>query len=246
MKYNTLRQLIRKVTPDADGDADGNPSDVTLPNSFDFNYKYDNNGNLRFVLDPNRYEDSQFIYYKYDAVNRIVETGITGATSFGSADPNILDFPTDSDPKDVKLVYIYDQEPPYGDTDELVWVDATDPGDLNNLKGRLVAVACKKDTFPYLFGYTSFSYDNNGNIEWIAQDPPGAELGVKKIIYLRFLPTYMRACASLCVQYSFRFSVLGSGRCLKASGSLHFFTIQCLFLSPYVLRFQSPFLHRVR
>lgn len=58
--YNTMGKLMRKSNRD-EGE------------SF---FKYDNNGNLRFKRDANQDSLNSFIYYKYDALDRLLEEGV--------------------------------------------------------------------------------------------------------------------------------------------------------------------------
>ena len=159
MKYNTLGQLIEKNTPDADAQSEP-----------DFKYNYDNNGNLRFIQDAN----GQIVYQKYDPFNRVIESGKFFGT-FSETEPNTPAFPTTN--HSVEIQYVYDQEPPWGID---LW-----PSDplwfFHNLKGRLVAVQYRK-TGSTSFGRTYYSYDNQGNVEWIKQDIPGVT-DIKTIQY---------------------------------------------------------------
>ncbi len=168
MKYNTLGQLVAKVTPDADGDGDGDPTDESIStDNFDYQYKYDNNGNIRFT----KTAKGEFIYNKYDVFNRLVETGVyEGSTTFDNANASTsgepqTDFPTLD--KSVKIIYQYDQEPS--------WNDGTWPAEpqspmwfFNNLKGKVSAVKYMTDGW----AYTYYSYDKEGRIEWIRHSLP--------------------------------------------------------------------------
>jgi len=175
MKYNTLGQLIEKETPDA-GTA---------------KYKYDNNDNLRFIQDQlHDNGGNDLVFYKYDEMNSIISIGeattdatipvwneLDGNTSYINGNYN---FESESaHPDNFKIINRYDSEPTYGSG---FWADAVDPGDFRNVLGRLTATAYF-DENTNNWGYTYYSYDNHGNIEWIVQDLPGEELGIKKISY---------------------------------------------------------------
>ena len=171
MQYNTLGQLLAKVTPDADGDGDGDPTDESIStDNFDYEYKYDNNGNIRFT----KTAKGEFVYNKYDAFNRLVETGLyEGTTTFDNADASTTgdaqtDFPTSD--KSVKVIYLYDQEPS--------WNDGTWPAEpqnpvwlFNNLRGKVSAVKYMADGW----AYTYYSYDEEGRIEWVRHNLPGLD-----------------------------------------------------------------------
>ena len=177
MNYNTLSQLVEKSTPDAEASSGA-----------DFKYRYDGNGNLRFFSDPIRKQNSSFIYYKYDALDRMIETGwykVNGQNTFESVSTQTSgapgnDFPGSSDNyKTIMARYVFDQEPAWG-TDG--W--PTDPTWFpTNLKGRLTAVQYKNENISG-YGFTYYSYDNDGNIEWTKQQLPGYSIkNVKTIQY---------------------------------------------------------------
>ena len=183
MYYNTLSQITSKQTPDADT----------------VKYKYDNNGNLRFVQDQlHDNGGNDLIFYKYDAFNRVTLIGEATADAtipaWNELDGNITyDGIDNGDPQKnfeneeehitdyVKIKYAYDCEPPYGDSNT-PWANAIDPGELNNITGRMAAVAYRyRNTQDW--GYTYYSYDTRGNIEWLKQALPVDDIGVKTVAY---------------------------------------------------------------
>ena len=96
-EYNTLGQLTEKTTPDTDSSTE---------------YAYDAGGNPRFVNDPNHTTrtGSGFLYSKYDAYSRLIETGVyTGSTSFSTAASTYADqdWPTGTDREEV-VEYVFD------------------------------------------------------------------------------------------------------------------------------------------
>ena len=97
--YDQRGRLIAKTTPDASGDGDSDPAEENGTSTFDYRYKYDNSGNLRFLEDPNQRDTGNFIYYKYDEHNRLIEEGMyTGTTTFDTAGSTYVDvenWPTD-------------------------------------------------------------------------------------------------------------------------------------------------------
>ena len=104
-KYDHLGRMIGKTTPDADGDGTGGPSNEGENDASDYRYKYDLKGNLRFVQDPNRKNSGgQYLYYKYDDLNRLIEAGVyQGTWSFDLADPE-ADWPDNQTSGKVKKV----------------------------------------------------------------------------------------------------------------------------------------------
>lgn len=157
--YNTLGQLTRKDTPDAEGGSSG-----------DFRYAYDTRGNLRFTEDPNHLvrPGSGFLYTKYDLFNRPIEEGVyTGSTSFNTARD------TEADDEDWPLQnraevvhYVYDN---YNLTcthyaDQGITPCPTVPSGLNidNPKGNLTQVIAEGSYYWYF-------YDAEGRIEALYQ-----------------------------------------------------------------------------
>lgn len=176
MHYNTLGNLIKITTPDAGT----------------VKYKYDAAGNVRFEQDSVHSENGKdLIFHIYDELDRLLITGeacadscipewftLDGNTDYrddGTCD--FEDFSTDS--TQYYVVNTYDTEPSYGST---VWSDAQDPGDLNNLKGRLSATAYYNNDDD-CWGYTFYSYNDRGDIDKIIQHLPADEIGVKTIEY---------------------------------------------------------------
>ncbi len=178
MTYNSIGQMLTKSSPDAGL----------------VEYKYDNNGNLRFIRDAvhrSTTDLDRFVFNIYDELNRLIITGETTNTSYTpdwtelNGNNDYIDGANDFENFDTpgttyQIVNCYDEAPDYGS--EGVWKDALDRGTLNNLKGRLAATAYY-DKVSGKYGYTYYSYNNDGNIESQYQDLPGNELGCKKINY---------------------------------------------------------------
>lgn len=141
--YNTLSQLISKSTPDAAA----------------VEYKYDKNGNLRFVKDGKGSDgNTYFIYYKYDAFNRKIEEGTMAnpSTNFNQANADNASYPTSN--HTVKVKYHYD-------------FAGYNPGmPQKNLAGRMDAIEYLSERFTQSTapkGYIFYSYDDRGRVEWI-------------------------------------------------------------------------------
>lgn len=183
-EYNTVGQLIKKYSSDADS----------------VRYKYDDNGNLRFMQDGN-YQDGgdDLVFYQYDELNRLITVGDATSDHYiprwkDSLDANITydgtvsghpewDFELAASDGNTKYYVkrVYDAEPPYQQANS-PWAEATDPGNLTNLTGRLAADACY-DLISGHWSYTYYSYDSYGNIEWIKYDFPGSDIGIKTLAY---------------------------------------------------------------
>lgn len=143
MTYNTLSQLTSRKTPDAGTT----------------NYLYDKKGNLRFVKDAKGTAGNYFIYYKYDNLSRKIEEGtVANTANFTQTNADNTTYPTSG--HTFKVKYHYD-------------VAAYSPSATQrNLKGRLEAIEYVTDRYPNVKGYIFYSYDANGNIEWVEQHIP--------------------------------------------------------------------------
>jgi len=144
MAYDTWGLLRTRKTPDADTTA---------------KFLYDKKGNLRLVEEGKKDINgfAYFIYYKYDNLDRKIEEGtMTGpATNFNQANADNPVYPTTGHTFKVKYQY------------DVSTYAASAP--QRNLKGRLDAIEYLIDRYPAMKGYMFYSYDANGNVEWIEQ-----------------------------------------------------------------------------
>ncbi len=113
--YDSWGQVKEKSTPDLD--------DV-------YRYKFDKQGNLRVILDPNN-EDAgsgtRLYYNKYDSFNRLVEEGTIPASDFGSFDINDPNWPSYGV---ADVSYVYDK-----------YIGTIPPGIVaEHAKGKLIRV----------------------------------------------------------------------------------------------------------
>ena len=158
--YNTLGQLIAKVTPDLDANGDGDPLNETL-SSPDVRYKYDANGNLRFSQDANRMQKGQVLFSSYDAFDRVTKSGVASISSWNSLDANATySFETDS----AIVISSYDGADAYSGA--------------QNLKGRVSRIKYKTGSG---WGYVWYSYTPEGWVEWMVTDV--YNVGQKKTEY---------------------------------------------------------------
>lgn len=149
MTYDTWGLLRTRKTPDAGADS----------------MYYDKKENLRFVKDANGAANNYFIYYKYDNLDRKIEEGVMRLTSPTNFKPSNADLATYPSPGDtVKIKYQYDVSTYAASAPQC------------NLKGRLDAIEYLTDRFPAMKGYMFYSYDNNGNLEWIEQYIPKSNM----------------------------------------------------------------------
>ena len=164
-EYNTLGQLVKKKLPDQDES---------------HSYCYDDAGRLRFHRDPNQkanvsyyYGSPQYDYHytKYDKLGRVTETGVKdGLGSYDTACDfysNSQNYP--SSYHTPTAYYWYDGEQAYSGA--------------SNTNGRLTKVKYleSKNGYSNVWGYTWYSYNELGLVEWIVQDLPN--LSAIKITY---------------------------------------------------------------
>ncbi len=112
-----------------------------------------------------------YTYTKYDELDRPIETGeYAGRTSFSSANPDTDTFPTSEN--DASIQYYYDGEQAYS-------------GSLTpqNMKGRLSKVSYRDLSTTSDWGYTYYSYNTLGLVEWVIQDLPGLSEKVVEYSY---------------------------------------------------------------
>lgn len=130
--YSTLGQLTHKSSPDA------NPVD----------YRYDKNGNLRFVRDGVRSAQSQYVYMKYDSHNRLVEEGVYNGTYGFDLMADVAWFPNDNKIPSRTVTY------------DVVLLQGQ-----RFVRGRPSGIQSFREGSPVLM--TSYSYDEHGRVEWV-------------------------------------------------------------------------------
>jgi|GEM_PF-4947360 len=148
--YNELGQLESKKLPDQ---------------THNHTYRYDKKGRLRFHRDPNLDAASDHYYYtKYDDLDRPVEVGKRNSSAgFDvTSDINSETFPTSSYTWYVK--YSYDG------------VNAATGA--ANTKGNLTRIEYD-DPNSANSGFTWYSYNDLGLVEWVIQRPPGFAQDIK-------------------------------------------------------------------
>jgi YD repeat-containing protein len=118
-------------------------------------YRYDANGNIRFVADAVRSAASRFVYRKYDIFGRLTEEGeYTGTVSFLDANVDDREFPNSSKIPSQVLVY-----------DEVV------AAGQRNMKGRVSRIEAYRSGSSLLT--STYSYDGQGRTEWIQHEGLG-------------------------------------------------------------------------
>ncbi len=151
--YNQKGELTEKKLPDQ-----------TYPHT----YRYDEKGRLRFHRDPNLDASGDHYYYtKYDDLDRITEVGkYNSSANFDNATYiNNQSWPTSSNTPYV--YYHYDGTNAYSGA--------------ANTEGKLTRVQYK-DLSTGNWGYSWYSYNNQGLVEWVVQRLPGLT-GDKRVEY---------------------------------------------------------------
>ncbi|MBO6524387.1 MAG: RHS repeat-associated core domain-containing protein [Balneolaceae bacterium] len=170
--YNTLGQLVEKKLPDQE---------------YSNKYCYDDMGRLRFHLDPNDTADPflyyenhyDYIYYKYDDFGRVIEVGQQQGfntsnpteTSFNWACNSSTFLNDQNEPNSsikVRAEYFYDGDGAYSGA--------------RNLTAKLTKVRYNEYDEYYVsttYGYTYYSYNELGLVEWVVQDIPGLSNDIK-------------------------------------------------------------------
>lgn len=146
-EYNSLGQPMWEQSPDA--------GEVT--------YWYDSKGRVRFTMSAQQKVTGAFTFLKYDALGRVTQTGRgTGGGTPGALDANVnvATFPAGGSER-VSVVY---SAPAPG----MAYLDGTPQ---RNLQNRISYMATDEGA------RTSYSYDEHGNIEWVAQELPGFSVG---------------------------------------------------------------------
>ena len=161
--YNAIGELLEKKLPDQDHKNE---------------YCYDDIGRLRFHASPNNFENP-FIYYstdhygysytKYDEFNRIVEIGEQDPSFVSSNSQASFDLICASS------VWLNDQNEPSANNSPTIIYDYDGVNAFSGAKnytGRLTRVQYK-DQNTSQWGYTWYSYNALGLVEWIKQRLPG-------------------------------------------------------------------------
>jgi YD repeat-containing protein len=178
-EYDIIGQLTKSLPPRAES---GSSSPYNTEYSYNtlglllskdtpdggvMEYLYDKNNNLRFVRDEKQDEADQMTYYIYDEMNRVIETGVCSDLYFSEsvAEDTLPGDQTNDDNE--KIINIYDSGGYSG---------------AHNLKGQMASTSYWSDAAED-WGYTYYSYDVEGNIEWMIQDMPGDGMGEKKTEY---------------------------------------------------------------
>lgn len=149
-QYDALGNLIQTSTDNGQYvityiyDSMGRIIQKNDPNSGITNYIYDDAGNLRFIQDANHAAENDWVYKKYDDVNRLIEEGEIYDVNPTRADANNQNYPTNGSWR-INRYYDYS------------YMGSTNP------KGNLVREKISQDgiTSEYM---TIYSYDKRGRI----------------------------------------------------------------------------------
>ncbi len=153
--YNSLKQLVRQLTPDGG----------------ETKFVYDDKGQLRFSQNARQAGENAFSYTKYDELGRIIEVGESQEADWES-NANDPDFPTTGSEK---VITVYSE--PY----EGVVCGGNAQRFLRNRVSYSYTDKDGNEATTHDQVYSFFSYDPHGNVEWLVQQLP--ELGRKTIAY---------------------------------------------------------------
>jgi YD repeat-containing protein len=149
--YDTRGLVTQKITPDG-----GHCWYYNGPN-----------GNMRFSRSPN--QGSSFTYFKYDAENRLTESGqYTDGAGFNQDNANNVNFPDTGNPhRSLDCTYTYDLAVLNGQ---------------HYLNGRL-SRSCTYNASGDSSCVTTYSYDSTGQIEWVRYGYPNQSIQDKRLTY---------------------------------------------------------------
>ncbi len=154
-KYNSLGQCTYETTPD------GGEKELW----------YNSVGQLRFSQNAKQKAEGNYAYLKYDDLGRLIETGLStkDVSSQGFSDEgDDQDYPTTglSD----RVVSIYDEE-----VTSLYYISSSSKLEQHYIQNR-ISYAYSDPDGTNANGdeiYTYYSYDPDGNVEWMLQSIPG-------------------------------------------------------------------------
>lgn len=156
--YNSLKQLLRKKTPDGG----------------ETKFWYDSNSRMRFSQNQQQLADNKMFYTKYDELGRAIEVGLLAQ----SIPPTILqlndkNYPAAGIGTDITVTNY-----------SVIDYSAFNNGYQRFLQNRVSNTYTDKDGDINTLNdqvKTFYSYDPTGNVEWILQDIP--EIGQRYITY---------------------------------------------------------------
>ena len=171
--YNTLGQLISTTSPDEGM----------------VNFKYRNDGQIRFSQNSKQVENGEFSYTNYDELGRPVESGVfkeTGTITFQNSDSLLENILSDISIDNDGLPNQQCKEQNFTKYDFLEGIDiqylASLDGNYDNpsfLSGN-VAKTYNLDTNGIEISSSYYSYDVYGRVQWIVQKIKGA-VGTKSV-----------------------------------------------------------------
>ncbi|MBT1706531.1 hypothetical protein, partial [Chryseosolibacter indicus] len=173
-QYNSLSQLVREHSPDANPVTTARPASTSAEsvlNSTDYyaTYIYNDKGQLRFSRNAKQKASDTYAYTKYDALGRITEVGEAGGydetTLYNNRNLNST-FPSGNISQVTVTVYTSAYSTtslPTGYSQRYLrnrvsYALNDEDGDLQTLSDQTTTV---------------YSYDPHGNVEWLLQMIPG-------------------------------------------------------------------------
>lgn len=142
----------------------GQITEQTLPDKGTTEYIYNKYGRLRFKRDAADKAIGKMVYFKYDYMGRILETGKYTDAGFNRYNAEDANYPSSGAEKTVINHY-----------------DNAGYNGAHNLQGRLAYKAYKNNSASFNDYKTWYSYNDKGQVEWIVQKVKAIE---KKIEYI--------------------------------------------------------------
>jgi RHS repeat-associated protein len=164
--YNVLGERTQTTDPRSlnttyTRDTRGLLTTSTSPDAGTVSHKYDKGGNLRFSQDANQAAAGAVYFTNYDFAGRPLTSGI-GAATFSSLDPDAPPTSLETSSGTWRVVRQYDVRPSTAGTPWNHFATQINGLTLNNVAGRLAAVASQSSIVAWQV--TLFSYDGDGRI----------------------------------------------------------------------------------
>jgi RHS repeat-associated protein len=179
--YNTLGQLIREHTPDANALTGklGNTATEDQLNGLPYysTFIYSDIGQLRFSQNAKQKAENTYSYTHYDELGRVVEVGEAKNFNLDKLNKNRnnedASFPLRADVR--QITHTIYNEPCVDDPDDIN--DILPPGYTQEfLRNRVSYTYLDEDGSDATLidrVYTAYSYDTHGNVKWLVQKIPG-------------------------------------------------------------------------
>lgn len=175
-EYNSLGQLTRQHSPDANGTTFNIAGDATDKGDGYFaDFYYSDLGQLRFSQNAQQKVNATYSYTRYDKLGRITEVGEAAGFDVNiiSSNRNNMGYPSGG--KDITITAY---SAPF--TVEIAWLNNQKQ---ENLRNRISYTHTEdNDSDITNDTYTIYSYDPHGNVKWMVQKLPYLEKTFRSIM----------------------------------------------------------------